>query len=410
MPNGVVSVRYHVVSELLCGVSLSDLLQGVLTDQFGNDIPYARTLYQQYTTDPERFAVTVIKKVLSGILTLHDAGYIHRDIDPTNIMITREGKIKLIDFGIAKKVDGLKTHDRNLTTAGQFMGKPQYAAPELIIGDLKNQNKPTDIYALGVLLFQLITGHLPFEGPSNVVLNCHLHDKMPLKQIKDSGLRKIVERATMKDCTKRFQTAAEFRAALDSWQAHPSQGIDVKQYLPWIGGGLGALIVVVGIIIGISRCSSADKPVAPKPQVEVPTATNITAVKQMLLNPTQAKEGYRQLLALAKNGDIEAQYIESRLYVVTEDHYTVSEDILNMQANLKGVLQPNQQKSYEMLKAIADAHPDYYPALYDLACYYYDVTRELEKVKPLLDSASIYTEKAGDPVYRNKIRSMLQNF
>lgn len=138
MPNGAKTVRYHVVSELLNGVALSDLVQGVVTDQSGKDIPYAQTLYKMYNTSPELFAVNVVKKVLSGIMALHDAGYIHRDIDPSNIMITRDGKIKLIDFGIAKKVDGLKTHDRNLTTAGQFMGKPQYAAPELIIGDLKN--------------------------------------------------------------------------------------------------------------------------------------------------------------------------------------------------------------------------------------------------------------------------------
>lgn len=103
MPNGAISVRYHVVSELLIGVSLTDLIQGVVTDQNGNVIPYAQSLYKLYNTSPEQFAVTVIKKILSGIMALHDAGYIHRDIDPSNIMITRDGKIKLIDFGIAKK-------------------------------------------------------------------------------------------------------------------------------------------------------------------------------------------------------------------------------------------------------------------------------------------------------------------
>ena len=141
MPNGGTTLRYHVVSELLIGVSLSDLIQGVVTDQNGEIIPYAQNLYKLYNSSPEQFAVQIVKMILSGILALHDAGYIHRDIDPSNVMITRDGKVKLIDFGIAKKVDGLKTHDRNLTTAGQFMGKPQYAAPELIIGDLKNAMK-----------------------------------------------------------------------------------------------------------------------------------------------------------------------------------------------------------------------------------------------------------------------------
>lgn len=421
MPGGGVSIRYHVVSELLTGVALSDLLQGEVTDQFGKIIPYAQSLYQTYNTEPEKFAVTVIKKVLSGIMALHDAGYIHRDIDPTNIMITQDGKIKLIDFGIAKKVDGLKTHDRNLTTAGQFMGKPQYAAPELIIGDLKNQNKPTDIYALGVLLFQLIVGHLPFEGPSNIVLNAHLREKMPLKQIKDGGLRKIIERATNKDCTKRFKSAAEFRAALDAWTPNSSPLVDLKK-IGMIAGTaiLGGLLIWLVIVILLEKESD---PTPDPPVSEISQGLNnpnsIISIRNMLLNPSEAKEGFEKLKQLNDEGNPEALFIMSRLYAVSSGSFTLHDDFVTMQANLQGVVTPDPAEAHRLLEETIKKTPKFYPAIYELACDYYepslrgDNTRrdgDLAKAKELLNQAYKYADEAEDPVFKNKISALLRKY
>lgn len=422
-PNGTVAMRYHVVSELLIGVSLSDLIQGTVTDQNGNPMPYAQNLYKLYTTAPEQFAVLVIKKVLSGIMALHDAGYIHRDIDPSNIMITRDEKIKLIDFGIAKKVDGLKTHDRNLTTAGQFMGKPQYAAPELIIGDLKNQNKPTDIYAIGVLLFQLITGHLPFDGPSNVVLNSHLHTKMPLKQIKDGRLRKILDKATDKDSTKRYQSAAEFRADLDSYATGSAKkkSIDTK-YL--IYGGIAlALIVVAIILVSVLKKSEPEKapqePAATYEQVDNAGSSELTVnnIRRQLLNPSTAKDAFASLQEKCDEGDIDAQFIMSRLYAVSSGPFQLNDDFVKMQANLRDVTSPDPVKAHDILKQIVKDNPEYYPALYELACDYYEGKplsgnegEDLRKAKELLDRAYAAAEKADDVVYMNKISSLLRRY
>ena len=105
-----------------------------------------------FQKQPDHFAKTIIKAALSGLMALHDAGYIHRDIDPSNIFITEDEHIKIIDFGIFKQMKNLTTNDRALTVAGAFMGKPEYASPELALGDLKHQNQTTDIYAMGVLL------------------------------------------------------------------------------------------------------------------------------------------------------------------------------------------------------------------------------------------------------------------
>lgn len=423
-PNGTIAFRYHVVSELLIGVSLSDLMQGIVTDQNGNPMPYAQNLYKLYTTSPEQFAVVVIKKVLSGIMALHDAGYIHRDIDPSNIMITRDEKIKLIDFGIAKKVEGLKTHDRNLTTAGQFMGKPQYAAPELIIGDLKNQNKPTDIYAIGVLLFQLITGHLPFDGPSNVVLNAHLHNKMPMKQIQDSHLRKVLERATDKDCTKRYQSAAEFRADLDSYSSGNKRGSSIDpKYLIYGGVGTGAIILLIVCIIlfGSKKKEEISTENVTTEQIEESSSSSeissIADIRRRLLNPSTAKGAFEDLTLKSNEGDKDAKFIMSRLYAVSVGGFTVGDDFVTMQANLKGLISQDPTKAHEILKEIVKDNPDYYPALYELACDYYvgpplsgKEKYELRVAKELLDKAYASAEKADDVVYVNKISSLLRRY
>lgn len=420
-PNGTVAMRYHVVSELLIGVSLSDLMQGIVTDQNGNPMPYAQNLYKLYTTAPEQFAVLVIKKVLSGIMTLHDAGYIHRDIDPSNIMITRDEKIKLIDFGIAKKVDGLKTHDRNLTTAGQFMGKPQYAAPELIIGDLKNQNKPTDIYAIGILLFQLITGHLPFDGPSNVVLNAHLHNKMPLKQIQDGRLRKILDRATDKDSTKRYQTAAEFRADLDSYSSGKGKGgsFDMK-YL--IFGGVAVVVILLAIFLvkyfKETPTVDNDTPLVTEQLKDNGSSElSVNDIRRQLLNPSTAKEAFAVLQKKADEGDKDAQFIMSRIYAVSSGPFTLNDDFVKMQANLKSITSQDPVKAHEILKKIVKDNPEYYPALYELATDYYEgqplsgnEDRALRKAKELLDRAYISADKADDVVYVNKISSLLRRY
>lgn len=215
---GQVHPRYHVVSELLKGVMLFDLLKGKTTDNFGEEIPFAQELYKQYTEDKFHFALRIIKNVLSGVMALHDKGYIHRDIDPSNIMITYDGKVKLIDLGIAKPISDENmpsASSQHLTVAGQFMGKAAYAAPELVIGDVAHENRTTDLYAVGILFFLLITGHLPFEGAVLEVLDMQLHQKIPLHEVASKSVRKVIAKATAKKQAERYATASEFRVAVE---------------------------------------------------------------------------------------------------------------------------------------------------------------------------------------------------
>ena len=214
-PYGMQKNKYYVVSEFLNGVVLSDLLTGQFKDKDGIEIPYAKQLYTEYISEKEKTSIEIIKCVLSGILALHDKGYIHRDIDPTNIMVTDEGTIKLIDFGIAKYVRSLGTIDKSLTSTGKFIGKAEFASPELVLGDVRNQGYPTDIYAIGILFYQLLVGKLPFTGSKYEVLQMQLNDKVPVKHIKNPLLAKIVKKATEKNKTDRYSTVAELRVEID---------------------------------------------------------------------------------------------------------------------------------------------------------------------------------------------------
>ena len=246
--DGKIVKHYHVVSELLHGVSLSDIIQGKCSDPTGKEIAYARELMDQRKNQPDEFAKTIIKASLSGLMALHDAGYIHRDLDPSNIFITDDKHIKIIDFGICKQMKTLAADEKALTVAGAFMGKPEYASPELALGDLKHQNQTTDIYSMGVLLYQCITGKVPFEGTRFDVLDKQVKEKLPLKDLTNKELRRIITKATEKRQELRYQTAAEMRVDLESIDV--KRAIDPRKRRMIMIYSLCGALIVIGAIIG----------------------------------------------------------------------------------------------------------------------------------------------------------------
>ncbi|SDG81303.1 serine/threonine protein kinase [Prevotella communis] len=412
-PLGDIQHHYHVVSELLDGIMLDDLLAGKLTNKRGEPMPFAQKLYNDYQRDPYHFATYIIRNVLSGLMALHDAGYIHRDIDPTNIMITSNGHIKLIDFGIAKQMQSLTTNDKSLTVAGVFMGKPEYAAPELILGDIKSQDKTTDIYAVGILLFQCIIGHPPFEGDRHEVMNKQLHQKMPLGLIKNKQIRKIIETATDKTRAKRFRSAAEFRVALDQIALNGTGGgFEWKPLYTYIISGVAACgVIAVCTMLAVSALSGEkEQNIEEKPYVFVPdevkamedenlTAQADTVAPEVAPAPVPepapvtfgsaiaalhraatASEGFAQLESLSKDGNADATYLVSRLYFKSKlkDDYC-PDSITRMQKMLKiGV---DNRKAHRLLEISIEQNPRNYQALYELACDYWKGAQRTEAVQ-----------------------------
>ena len=150
-------VRYYIVMERLVGVTLSSLVSGCFIDCSGMHIPYAQSLYERYCSDRKGTVVSIMTNILKGVGELHSRGFIHRDLDPSNVMITIDNEIKLIDYGICKPYALTASSGPKLTQVGALIGKVDYAAPEVITGDVANHNRTTDIYSLGIMLYQLYT-------------------------------------------------------------------------------------------------------------------------------------------------------------------------------------------------------------------------------------------------------------
>jgi serine/threonine-protein kinase len=157
-------------------------------------------------------AVSVAIQMLAGLEYAHRSGLIHRDVKPQNVVITAEGSVKVTDFGIAKSVS-----DLGLTEAGTALGTAHYFSPEQAKGE--RVLPQSDIYAVGVTLYEMLTGHLPFESDSVMGLAFkHISEApRPPRQLNPSvpaRLEAIVLKALAKEPSERFTTAADMEKAL----------------------------------------------------------------------------------------------------------------------------------------------------------------------------------------------------
>jgi serine/threonine-protein kinase len=158
-------------------------------------------------------AADYIVQVLSGLAYAHARGVVHRDLKPANMMVTPSGVVKLMDFGIAKMAA-----DRKLTQTGSTVGSLYYMSPEQIKGVL-DLDPRSDLYSLGVSLYEIVTGARPFQGDSEYsIMAAHLQSNPPPPiQISPNlppGLNEVILQALEKDPANRFQTADAFRNAL----------------------------------------------------------------------------------------------------------------------------------------------------------------------------------------------------
>jgi serine/threonine-protein kinase len=174
------------------------------------DGPSLKSLLDKEERFPPAETVRIMEALLAGLQFSHERGVVHRDIKPANVMLTRDGQVKIADFGIAR------IESSSMTQAGTIMGTPAYMSPEQFMGQTVDAR--TDIYSSGVLLYQMLTGERPFEGSMTAIMHKVLNVAPPrpseLSVTAPEPLDQVVARAMAKRPEQRYATASEFAQAL----------------------------------------------------------------------------------------------------------------------------------------------------------------------------------------------------
>ena len=192
--------RHWIAMEYVEGASLKDLIARGLT--VGE-------------------AVEIVRQVLAGTKFAHERGIIHRDLKPHNVLVDRQGRARVVDFGIAR------AGASEITQTGSVLGTAQYLSPEQAQG--LETSATSDLYSIGVILYEALTGRVPFEAESPVAVALKQISEQPRRPSElnpqvPPALDAVVLRALAKDPANRFQTADEFLAALDAAEVDPSGG------------------------------------------------------------------------------------------------------------------------------------------------------------------------------------------
>ena len=203
---------------------------------------------------PVAKAVDYIKQVLLALAYAHSHGVVHRDIKPANMMLTPNGVVKLMDFGIAKL-----SADRKLTQTGRTVGSLYYMSPEQIQG-AEDLGPRADLYSLGVSLYEMVTRTRPFQGDSDYsIMAAHLNSQpVPPVQLDPTlppALSDVILMAIAKDPDQRFQTADAFRRALENVEGQFRSGGSITKV---VDGGARA------------AAAAATAPLRPGPSVTPP--------------------------------------------------------------------------------------------------------------------------------------------
>jgi serine/threonine protein kinase len=174
-----------------------------------------RTILNEHRALPIDQATNITLQICDALDTMHKHGVVHRDLKPENIMVDSDDRIKLIDFGIALKEDARRLTFVDMSAT---LGTPDYISPEQVKGQRGDQR--SDIYSLGVMFYEMLTGEPPFNGPNPLaVMNERvLHDPEPVRRRRaeiSAELNEIVKRAMEREPRNRYQTASEMALELE---------------------------------------------------------------------------------------------------------------------------------------------------------------------------------------------------
>ena len=214
-----ISILDHPNIVKVYDVSVTDQLQYIVMEYI-DGITLKEYLKQRGGALTWKEVVHFATQVLSALEHAHSKGIVHRDVKPQNIMLQADGSIKMMDFGIARF-----SRAQSQTISDKAIGSVHYISPEQAKGD--HTDARTDIYSVGVMLYEMLSGKLPFDGTGTVsIAIMQISEKpKPLAEVAPNvpeGLRQITEKAMEKDPAARYQSAAEMLAAIKAFKQNPS--------------------------------------------------------------------------------------------------------------------------------------------------------------------------------------------
>ncbi|TAG09316.1 MAG: DUF4190 domain-containing protein [Verrucomicrobia bacterium] len=269
-----------------------------------------------------REALAIVPQICDALQFAHDQGIVHRDIKPENLLLDRHGRVKVADFGIAKVVaavceepirGGATPVPNDATLAGKVLGTPQYMAPEQIEHPSDVDHR-ADIYALGVVFYQMLTGELPekdLQAPSRKV------------QI-DVRLDEIVLRAMEKQPDLRYQTAHEFRTIVDGFQEQaqpplfplPKPKRGVLQRWWWVFLVMIPVGLLIGIAVGSMLAYVFPKKYEAETVIEFRPVANLMMTSSLFADQFETITSQDSLIAVANELDLPNQWMLSQDAVI----------------------------------------------------------------------------------------------